>query len=588
MASPFQQQVRQRKFLYIGLIVVLFTVSIVWRKAVIDGLADAPGHPRGEPGRGRAARRRRAPRPDRLARPGHVHPVGQRDREAEEEPVERAGGAGRSLTRLQPHFITPWLFQSWNLAYNVSVESDRVRDKYFYVSRGIELLAEGERQNRNHPDLRWSIGFYTAAQDLPVGRDELHPLALPAEHHPAQRARPGPVLEADRRRPGVQLRGVREVLPRAPAAGPPAQPRHPAATRRREKKRQFICERPEDVVQFLDDNFSVPSLYVVEPLPADSPAQSRGWTPPRRTPCSTPSSRFPVLPPAARRRVRPRRPVDRLDAARRHRRLRRRPRLVLLRPGAAAGARPACPAPAWTSPTAAAQRRPKNMTTLIFRHYPADGPALHGRAPPGGGLVRRRGLGRRRELFRDSKEPAQAGKQVLVGAGVNWSLRRLDAGQGRLGEARPRTTTCSSPARRERADRDATWRERFAEEVPHPALRPPAALAEDHLSRRGRRGYEAAKFMYEYEFYRNLTNFTHHYIRADRRGAARDGRVPQDVLQGRAGEPRRLPAGRPAHLPDAGRVRFGGGRRKLDPLTAWRDWSCCRTRSSAATASSRR
>src|SRR5262249_27313106 len=23
-----------------------------------------------------------------------------------------------SLTRLQPHFITPWLFQSWNLAYN--------------------------------------------------------------------------------------------------------------------------------------------------------------------------------------------------------------------------------------------------------------------------------------------------------------------------------------------------------------------------------------------------------------------------------------------------------------------------------------
>jgi hypothetical protein len=29
----------------------------------------------------------------------------------------------KSLIKLQPHFVTPWLFQSWNLAYNVSVES---------------------------------------------------------------------------------------------------------------------------------------------------------------------------------------------------------------------------------------------------------------------------------------------------------------------------------------------------------------------------------------------------------------------------------------------------------------------------------
>src|SRR5947209_11727282 len=66
----------------------------------------------------------------------------------------------RSLTKLQPHFLTPWLFQSWNLAYNVSVESDRVKDKFFYISRGIELLAQGERLNRNNPDMRFWIGFY--------------------------------------------------------------------------------------------------------------------------------------------------------------------------------------------------------------------------------------------------------------------------------------------------------------------------------------------------------------------------------------------------------------------------------------------
>src|SRR5207253_704236 len=67
----------------------------------------------------------------------------------------------RSLTKLQPHFITPRLFQSWNLSYNVSVESDRIRAKYFYIAQGILLLAEGERQNKNNPDLRYSMGFYT-------------------------------------------------------------------------------------------------------------------------------------------------------------------------------------------------------------------------------------------------------------------------------------------------------------------------------------------------------------------------------------------------------------------------------------------
>src|SRR5262249_60472481 len=41
-----------------------------------------------------------------------------------------------SLTKLEPHYIITWLFQSWNLAYNVSVESDRIRDKYFYMTRG--------------------------------------------------------------------------------------------------------------------------------------------------------------------------------------------------------------------------------------------------------------------------------------------------------------------------------------------------------------------------------------------------------------------------------------------------------------------
>src|SRR5262249_41345938 len=63
-----------------------------------------------------------------------------------------------SVTRLQPHFIIPWQFQSWNLSYNVAVKCDLIRDKYFYIARGCELLAAGEKQNQHNPDLRFSMG----------------------------------------------------------------------------------------------------------------------------------------------------------------------------------------------------------------------------------------------------------------------------------------------------------------------------------------------------------------------------------------------------------------------------------------------
>src|SRR4029077_13334495 len=65
-----------------------------------------------------------------------------------------------SLTTLQPHLIRPWLFQSWNLAYNVSVISDQSGDQYFYISRGMELLARGDRQNLKDPDLRHQMGHF--------------------------------------------------------------------------------------------------------------------------------------------------------------------------------------------------------------------------------------------------------------------------------------------------------------------------------------------------------------------------------------------------------------------------------------------
>jgi len=82
-------------------------------------------------------------------------------------------GLIRQVTQLQPHFITPWIFQSWNITYNVSVEMQGSGDMYYYIASGIELLAEGERrQGRTErdpsgverrlgsPDMRYQIAFY--------------------------------------------------------------------------------------------------------------------------------------------------------------------------------------------------------------------------------------------------------------------------------------------------------------------------------------------------------------------------------------------------------------------------------------------
>lgn len=108
-----------------------------------------------------------------------------------------------ALTKLQPHFKGPWKYQGWNLAYNVSVEFDRVEDKYFYISKGIRWLAQGEEINRlklydpdrpeelrtvGDPEMRSEIAQYLSgkmyyADEQLMFRPLLHMSCIP----PAQR-----------------------------------------------------------------------------------------------------------------------------------------------------------------------------------------------------------------------------------------------------------------------------------------------------------------------------------------------------------------------------------------------------------------
>src|SRR5438477_6298176 len=163
MASPFQQQSLQRKIIYLAIILVLSFGTYLLRQSEVYGIdAQARDLELREQDRGEVGLTGSALRLTLLGSRGLVvcylwMAATNKQMKHEWNELELIVD---SLTKLQPHFITPWLFQSWNLAYNVSVESDRIRDKYFYITRGIQLLAEGERQNKNHPDLRFSMGLY--------------------------------------------------------------------------------------------------------------------------------------------------------------------------------------------------------------------------------------------------------------------------------------------------------------------------------------------------------------------------------------------------------------------------------------------
>ena len=63
------------------------------------------------------------------------------------------------ITKLQPHFLSVWTFQGWNLAYNVSVEWDAPEDKYDWIKKGIKFLQDGVKKNQKSPDLIWDTAW---------------------------------------------------------------------------------------------------------------------------------------------------------------------------------------------------------------------------------------------------------------------------------------------------------------------------------------------------------------------------------------------------------------------------------------------
>jgi hypothetical protein len=279
MASPYQQQALRRKLIYIGLIVGLFTVAGVFRLTVVEAKAEALSLR--EQNLGEVEVGGSALELSLTGLRGFVV-CGLWNWAIDAQKMNRWNEMElyvETLTRLQPHFISPWIFQSWNFAYNVSVEADQVKDKYYYVSRGVHLLQKGERKNHCNPDMRFNIGYYQ--QHKVMQSDETNVFRCLFQ----MSSIPPPERDIDRLMPqgpnGQRALDV-DAFAKFCAA-------HPQLVRRlRDKLR---CNRPEDVVRFLDENKRIPAVYKDDPNEVGA-EWSQGRYPLKDIP-----DRFPALPP---------------------------------------------------------------------------------------------------------------------------------------------------------------------------------------------------------------------------------------------------------------------------------------------------
>lgn len=74
-----------------------------------------------------------------------------------------------SIIKLQPHFQKVWQFHAWNLAYNVSVEWDAVKDRYFWVKEGAKFFRKGSERNDKYPELFW---YYADTLGKKIGHSD--------------------------------------------------------------------------------------------------------------------------------------------------------------------------------------------------------------------------------------------------------------------------------------------------------------------------------------------------------------------------------------------------------------------------------
>ena len=284
MANSLQRAAFNRKILYFGTIIGLFTISLYWRGKLEVGKPQRPvdqaptkfnrfADTLGRDSIGAQATRLELREldlgdPEIATTAAQLSLVGFRGmvvtglwRAAIEKQKRHEYHEfellARMVSRLQPHFVDPWIYQAWNIAYNVSVENDKLGDMYFYIARGIELLAQGDRLNTKmytapdgdtrrigSPDMRYQIGFYYqnkfgVSDKVNTLRSLMQLSITPPDQRDPKRLRKGTEIDP------VEFRKFCE--------------RNPQLVRR--LRVSLGLNRPEDIVQFLDDNYQVPTRW---------------------------------------------------------------------------------------------------------------------------------------------------------------------------------------------------------------------------------------------------------------------------------------------------------------------------------------
>jgi hypothetical protein len=316
--NPLQRAAFNRKLYYLGAILALFTISMFWRGILPIPLSTA------QASQSSGAVQRTATRLNNLNILNQSRSLDLRELEQGEPEIEAEGlrllllgSRGfavtalwynaiekqkrndfhkmevliRQVTQLQPHFISPWIFQSWNVAYNVSVEMHGSGDMYHYIARGIELLAEGERRNSHvyqdrkigSPDMRYWVAFYYQNKFGVSDQVEVLRCLFQLSCIPPDERNPDSLIDQATRT--VDLAKFREFCIKHPHLVRRLRGENQSTAARSDeasKKRALEalkCPLPENIVQFLRDNRDIPTRYK------------------SATELAAPERQFPVLPP---------------------------------------------------------------------------------------------------------------------------------------------------------------------------------------------------------------------------------------------------------------------------------------------------
>lgn len=275
MAVSFQQRALQRKLIYVGILAALLIGARVFQSQVLEVQAEQLAlreRDRGEVQLSEAA----------LSsvlfgfRGVAVCALWMQAEELQKRNyLAELDLTVRTLNRLQGHYIEPWLYQSHNLAYNVSWQCDRVKDKYYFIARGLQVLAEGERRNRNNPDLRANMGTYYQHRICQI--DETNTIRSLFQLSCIDPVERDPILLRDPARFEQFCRNHPQLIRRL--CEPPL--------RYARRPDTVICETQEDVLRFLTEYQKIPSLF----------KDNADRIPGQRSELKELSERFPILPP---------------------------------------------------------------------------------------------------------------------------------------------------------------------------------------------------------------------------------------------------------------------------------------------------